>query len=350
MAPRTPSSLLLYGDFAPERLASSYKRAFEALGQRVVPFDTRQKSGFLAPFLRHRVGHRLSIGSLELRRRGSARWNQKFLRACRDERPGFVFVLNGEFLMPETLRAVRQNGTRVFIFHADNPFPPFPNVRPELAGAMRECDCYFIWSASLARRLLQAGAPRAEVLGFAWDAEVFPFRPLASRPEHDLVFIGGWDKEREAFLEPIARKFDLRIWGPPYWQNRTRPDSALRACWQGREVAGEEASRLVSESKIVLNVLRAQNLPDGVIMRTFEVPGCGGFSLSTRTSGAQAIFPEAQSGAYFGDVGECMSQIEHFLEHENERCAIAHRAHEVVSHGHIYEDRARQVLEVANGD
>lgn len=353
MSTSNPPSVLLYGDYLPERLATSYQRAFANLGCRVIAFDTQQMPEYLAPFLKQRVTHRLTIQNLALRRIGSAKWNQKFLQTCRDEKPDFVFIINGQFLMPETLRAVRQSGSKVFIFHADNPFPPFPNVRPEMSGAMCECDCYFIWSRSLLPRLLEAGAPRAEFLGFAWDAEVFPTQPLATQPQHDLIFIGGWDKEREAFLEPLARRFDLKIWGPPYWQHRTRPDSALRACWQGREVNGAEVSRLASESKIVLNVLRAQNLPDGVIMRTYEVPGCGGFLLSTRTTGAQEIFPEhppngESGGAYFEGESECIRQIEHFLARDGERRDIARRAHEIVCQGHEFEDRARQILSVAH--
>ena len=41
-------------------------------------------------------------------------------------------------------------------------------------------------------------------------------------------------------------------------------------------------------------------------MRTFELPGAGGFLLATRTAGAAEIYPEGEAGAYFGSVGELL--------------------------------------------
>ena len=123
--------IMLYGDFTWDRLAVSYQKAFEQLGNQVVKIDIREISNYLAPWLRNRVGHRLTIKSLELRRLGSKRWNEFLTNAAREEDPQLLFILNGDFLMPETIKAFKRLGIPVFIFHADNPFPPFPNTRPE---------------------------------------------------------------------------------------------------------------------------------------------------------------------------------------------------------------------------
>jgi spore maturation protein CgeB len=248
--------------------------------------------------------------------------------------------------MPETVRALRALRTPVFIFHADNPFPPHTSSRPEDLACAAASDCYFIWSRQLCERLLRLGVPRVEYLPFAWDPEIFPHLGLSAAPEHDVVFVGGWDEEREQALEPLARRFDLKIFGPAYWGSRTRRKSATRHSWQGRAPRGQEAAEIVTRSRVVLNVLRRQNLPDGTVMRTFETPGCGGVSLSTRTTGALSIFPEGIAGAYFASTDECVEQIDCLLRQPERRHHMAMAAHQIVSAGHRYFDRARRILDV----
>lgn len=343
---RQSLSVLLYGDFLRDRLAASYQRAFSELGHVVIPFNTRHLREFLAPWLHHRLGHRLTIRSLGLRRLGAITWNRRFVEVAMQQRPDFVLILNGDFLMPATLAEIRARKVPVFIFHADNPLPESTNNRPETLPCALQSDCYFIWSQVLVQRLKAAGAYHVQYLPFAWDAELFPYHPPSTKQEHDVVFIGGWDKKREDFLKPIAEKFNLKIWGPPYWATRTHPHSPLRRCWQGKEAVDCEVAEIISQSKIALNILRQQNLPDGTNMRTFEVPGCGGFALSTRTQGALDIFPEGQAGNYFKDVEECIAQIEWFLLADQERQQIATNAHALVQQSHRYTDRAQQILDI----
>lgn len=80
-------------------------------------------------------------------------------------------------------------------------------------------------------------------------------------------------------------------------------------------------------------------------MRTFEIPGSGGFSLSTRTKGALEIFPEDHAGGYFESVDECLRQIEHFRTQDRLRLEIARNAHDIVRQGHTYVDRAKQIID-----
>ncbi len=340
--------ILLYGEFAWDRLAASYKRAFEELGHQIIPFDEQTIREYLSPWLAHRVGHRATIGSLALRRAGSKRWNERLLKAFRETKPDLVLVLKGDFLMPETVRAIDERGTRVFILHPDNPFPPHNNNRPETLPTALECSVYLIWSRSLIGRLKSLGVKQVEYLPFAWDPHVFTAREswCEQKCDYDTVFIGGWDRERETWLSPMAKSFDLKIWGPDYWKTRTRLGSPLRRCWQGSAIWGREASHVLQRSKIAINIFRRQNLPDGVIMRTFELPGCGCFPLSTRSTGALEIFPEGEAAAYFSTPEELHDQTARYLVDEETRLRISKSAHSIVASKHTYLHRARQILSI----
>lgn len=337
---------MLYGDFGEDRLACSYQRALRGLGCQVVPIDTRDMSHYLAFWVRDRLLHRLTIRSRVLRQLGAVRWNEHITQRLRDVAPDLLLILNGNFVMPDTVQGARSIGVRVFIFHADNPLPPWASNRPETLPSALACDAYLIWSRHLAERLMDIGVTRVEYLPFAWDPVIFPHIGLSEAPTHRVVFVGGWDREREAWLTPLSKRFDLKIWGPAYWSTRTMPGSPLRRCWQGGALRGLRAAQTLADSAVALNVFRRQNLPDGVNMRTFEVPGCGGFALATRTAGAQAILPECLAGAYFGEPEECYEQIERFLIRPSERLELAETAHARIADGHQYAHRAQRILHV----
>jgi spore maturation protein CgeB len=294
--------------------------------------------------MKNRYIHRLTLGSLHIRARAAASWNREILEAVRNTKPSILVILNGDFVVPSTLRAIREQGVKIGIFHADSPFRPSPNFRPETFESVKEADCYFMWSKELCRRLIaEAGARNVHYLPFAWDDKVFPYQGTVVEKLHDVVFVGGWDRDREIFLEEVARHYPLRIWGPNYWATRTRPGSKVRACWQGLPVYGAQAAELLARSRVAINILRRQNMPDGTNMRTFEVPGCGGFVLSTRSLGATEIFQEGVSGAYFGNETECLDQVERFLTHDSHRQEIINVAHEIVAH-QSYSIRAKEIL------
>lgn len=343
--------VLLAGIFRTGHLAASYRRAFMALGHEVVTFDVEAHRAELDWWLRNRIGHRLTIDIGWARRAGSLRYNRALEAIAAQQRPDLVLSFNGDFIMPETVRNIRRCGARFVIFHADNPLPPHYNSRPETLESARECDAFLIWSSALAERLCKLGIP-AGFLAFGWDDEVFPFQGFSEHKDCDVAFVGGWDRQREAFLDEVARHFDLRIWGPSYWGERSRRNSAATRCWQGRALEGAEAAAVFARTHINLNILRNQHyvddVADGVIMRTFEVPGAGGFLLATRSGGATTLFPEADAAGYFDDVDECLTRIDYYLSHTKERAELARQAHVLVDAGHHYTHRVADLLAFVN--
>ncbi len=341
--------ILIAGDFQYDRLAASYERGFLRLGVEVARFDVVQAGRLLAWPGRNRILHRLTIRSMFLRRNWAVQFNEALLQRTLSSGVSWVLLLNGDWVMPETVRTLRKKGVRVALFHADNPFPPHYNNRPETLPVAREVDLYLIWSERLASRLRDAGVRRAEFLPFGWDDVVFPYldgQPQGSWP--GVTFIGGWDAEREAFLEELAASVPVRIHGPGYWGSRTRARSRVRKAWSGGSVVQEQAARIMRESAVSLNILRTQHVvdgePDGTIMRHFEVPGSGGFLLSTRGGTASRLFPEGDTGAYFTGISECIEACRHFISASDERRALVARAHALVASTHTYADRAQDFL------
>jgi len=350
------SKLCLAGEFAHDRLGASWERALQALDREVVRFDIGAERRRLGWPLRNRYAHRVTIASYRIRQSAAREYNEELYRRAVNGGAEVLLLHNGEFVFPDVLARIRRRGIRVVIFHADNPLPPHYANRPETLAAAREADLYLVWSEQLAARLRQLGVRRACFFPFAWDPMVFPWEPPPPHQWEGVAFVGGWDPERERILETVAARFPLKIYGPPYWGTRTRRASAARKLWMGEALAGVEAARVARESAVSLNILRTQHYVDGVadglIMRHFEIPGAGGFLLSTRSGGATEFFAERVAGAYFGNDDEMLEQIATHLKDPPRRCAIARRAHEVTTR-HTYADRLRALLsalEAQTGD
>ncbi len=342
-------SIALLGYFSPGTLGSSYRRAFDAIGVRAHMIDMHDLVHELGWPLRNRIGHRLTIRSGFIRSRSAREANRWLEERVIESGATALLVFSMAFISAETLENLRARGIRVACFYADNPFPPHYGARPETLPAARASDVCLIWSERLVTKLREAGVPNPAFLPFAWDPEVFPYqndRPQETWP--GVLFLGGWDREREEFLDELAPYVPLRIYGPGYWKTRARRAGPARNCWQGTDLRLSEAARSIRESAISLNILRTQHIvdgePDGLIMRHFEVPGAGGFLLSTRSGGATTLFPEGETGEYFSDVKECLDKIREYLAAEPARRQIADRAHAIVAARHQYTDRAREII------
>lgn len=339
--------ILIFADFHSDRLGASYLRAMKCLGHEVYPFNMIDERRNLAMWLRSRLGHRLTIRSRRARQLGASRFNARLRQAVAEFQPHLVFILNGDFIMPESLREAKATGAKVVIFHPDNPLPPNYANRPETLALAAESDYYLVWGDALLQRLETLGIAQARFMPFAWDPLVFPFQKHPAIQEFDVIFIGGWDPTRETVLNEVAKYFDLKLWGPPYWRTRTSRSSLVRRCWQGSELDGKQAAEVISRARVTLNIVRRQHIiggqADGVIMRNFEVPGAGGFLLSTWTPTADRLFPEAECGAYFADLADCLKRIEYFLTHADQRDHISRRAHNEVSKRHLYTHRVKEL-------
>ena len=342
-------SIVLVGDFSIGSLETSFQSAFSSIGIATYPVELMQFRNELNWPSRNRVMHRLTIRSEFIRRVTSKNFNRSIEERIVRCESSVVLIFKGEFLMPETLYNLRRRGITVVYYYPDNPFPPHASQRPETLPAALETDLYLVWSEVLVEKLRDAGVRNPRFLPFGWDPNAFPYQsdqPQGSWP--GVLFLGGWDREREEFLEELASHVPLRIFGPGYWGARTKPRSRVRRCWQGTDLRTVGAARCMRESAVCINILRTQHIidrkPDGLIMRHFEVPGSGGFLLSTRGGGATRLFPEGDTGAYFTGMAECIELVKTYIKDSRARCDLAERAHAEIAMHHKYADRASEIL------
>jgi GT2 family glycosyltransferase/spore maturation protein CgeB len=164
------------------------------------------------------------------------------------------------------------------------------------------------------------------------------FRPQAGVPEHasDVTFTGSyWGAEREAIgLQDLEReRYRFAIYGHG-WQDR--PD--WKANWRGA-VPYAALPAIYCSTKIVLDdshpVTRDWN---SLNSRVFDALASGKLVLTNCRGGAEELFPGLLPA--FDDGQQLQALLRHYLEHEQEREALAARLQREVLDKHTYDARA----------
>lgn len=304
-----------------------------------------------APYLRpletsllHKVGFRL------LHRRPLTRWryNRALLAAARRFDPELVLTVKGAYIMPATLRRIKEETGAVLINYAtDDPFNP-ANATPDLVAGISVYDIYACTKRAIANDVKRAGAQTVVHTMFGYKPSVhFPETPAtpaeAQRFTSDVVFAGGADRDRLRDLEPLLAVggLSLAFYGG-YWERDPRFRPHARGFVRGREY------RLaLGGARIALCFVRRANR-DGHVMRSFEIPACGAFMLAERTDEHLAVFREDEEAAFFGSPEELVDKVRYYLAHDEARQRIAQAGYTRVTTGrHTYRDRLRELVETA---
>lgn len=276
--------------------------------------------------------------------------NLRLLAVARRFRPDVVLIVKGRDYWPSILRRIKaETGATLVNFATDDPFNRRVNSR-HLVKAIPVYDLYASPRRAVLEDVRRAGCRRVEYVRFGYKPSIhYPEQPATeeenARFRCDVAFIGGADADRVAFFEAVLQALSkklpavsLGLYGG-YWTAYPRLRGYARGFAFGRDY------RLaVSGAKIVVNVVRGPNR-DGHVMRTFEVPACGGFMLAERTEEHEEIFPAGSGVDFFGSVEELAEKIAFYLRNDDKRQRMAQRAREwVVSGRNTYRDRLEEIL------
>ncbi|MBF6568116.1 MAG: glycosyltransferase [Candidatus Binataceae bacterium] len=274
--------------------------------------------------------------------------NKALLDRALEFHPNLVLIGKGQFISPDTLKAIREATGAVLVNWAtDDPFNPC-NTSPNLVNSIPLYDLYVSTKLAVIPDLKRVGVNNTYVR-FGYKPEVHYPETLTSASEQDrfaceVAFIGGADADRVPYFEKLLRGIPglkLVLYGG-YWNRYP----ALRPYWRG-EVFGREYRLAVAGAKIVVNLVRRGNRDDHV-MRTFELPACGAFVLAERSVTHCELFKENVEAAFFSSPDEMVERIRYYLPRDEERRSIAEAGRrEILAGHHTYRDRLLQIIESA---
>jgi spore maturation protein CgeB len=263
--------------------------------------------------------------------------------------PHLILIGKGRWFTPEALDAARKaSGATLVNWATDDPFNRADNSR-DLVKSIPLYDLYVCTKNEIMNDVRRAGCANVAYLRFGYKPEVhFPEAPATEEERErfacDVMFVGGCDAHRIAHFEALMRAMPglkLRLYGN-YWE-RAR---SLRAYARGFAIA-RDYRLAVGGAKIAVNLIRHANRDDHV-MRTFEIPACGGFLLTERSATHEELFHEDREAAFFGSPDEFVAKVRAYLPRDHARSTIAAAGQRKIAQGrHTYADRLAEILELA---
>ena len=261
--------------------------------------------------------------------------------------PDVILIGKGRWFTPAALKAAKKVSSAMLVnWGTDDPFNRADNSR-DLLNSIPLYDLYVCTKKEIMSDVRRAGCANVAYVRFGYKPQVhFPEAPASDvereRFACDVMFVGGCDAHRTAYFEALVRAMPgvkLGLYGM-YWE-RVRE---LRPYARGFAVA-RDYRLAVGGAKIAANLVRRANRDDHV-MRTFEIPACGGFMLTERSSTHSELFAEDNEAAFFSAPEEFVTKVRSYLGRDADRAKIAAAGHRKITQGrHTYGDRLAQIVE-----
>ncbi len=159
--------------------------------------------------------------------------------------------------------------------------------------------------------------------------------PLAGEhllsPAEKLAYLLGREHswlERIDVMRRLEARFALRVYGNTEWQG-------LVQGYAGHADHFELMPKIFQLSKINLNLSRSF-VEFGLPMRIFDVLSCGGFLVTNHKHDLGQLFTDGKDLVVFRDTQDLLEVCAYYLEHEDERRAIAAQGQATLREHHTY--------------
>ncbi|WP_407166041.1 glycosyltransferase [Bradyrhizobium sp. ORS 111] len=331
------TSLAIVGAFDGTHIGASLIRAAAKLKIPAVALDMREA-------MRGNRFLRAALWRLADRRPPRLnRFGAETIKQCRDTRPPVLIATGAAPLTAPVVRRLRTAGTLCINYSTDDPWNSAMRSNWYLR-ALPEYDLVFTTRTSNIECLRRIGCRDVRYLPFAYDDELF--RPPATETSAhsvDVLFVGGADRDRIAFMSEFAALCPGVALVGGYWERC----AAMRAYALGHQPP-EVVCALTAAARVNLCLVRRANR-DGHVMRSFEIAAIGGCMLVEDTAEHRELFgADGEAVRYFrtpADAAWCAwSLLDDAAERRRMSAAVCKLIHDG---GHTYRDRLLTMLAAA---
>jgi spore maturation protein CgeB len=329
--------LALLGAMGGTHIGGSLARGAVKLGIKSILFDAELAAAG-SRLLRSLSWHLGDRRPLRLNR-----FSDELVETCARAKPDILIATGMAPLTESALGRLRRLGIVSVNYSTDDPWNPAMRSNWHLR-ALPSYDFVFSPRRSNLDDFRRLGCAKVHYLSFGYDESLFASTAyFGDLHAHDVLFVGGADPDRVAFMTEFMRH------GPPvkvaggYWERYP----AFRAHALGLKPP-EIIHALTVAAKVNLCLVRRANR-DGHVMRSFEIAAIGGCMLVEDTVEHRAIFGGDGNSVHYFRTPEQAAALAHFLiDHPAERARLAASVRDRVSrHAHTYRDRLRTMLNIA---
>jgi hypothetical protein len=259
-----------------------------------------------------------------------------------DFQPDIVYVQNMRFFSRRLLADLRRGGaTIVGQIASEAPSD----------GKVRAFDLVLTSFPHFVERFRAAGVA-SEYLRIGFDPRVLTRLGAAEaqRERHGAVFVGSLNRTQHssanALLERAASRAPIDFWG--YAADGWPETSPIRARYHG-EAWGIDMFRVLYESRIALNrhIGVAEQYANN--MRLYEATGVGTMLMTDEKENLPGLFTPGSEVVTYSGEDELVERVAYYLEHDEERRAIAAAGQARTLREHTYRHRMEELLAILGG-
>ena len=299
-----------------------------------------------------------------LREQGRKAMNAQLLRACEEFAPDIaLFILFTDEILPETVETVsRRSGTVTVNWFCDDHWR-FPSFSRHWANR-------FQWVATTDSAAVQAyeAIGQRNVVKTQWGFNQFARTAPAAAYTRDVAFVGMSHSVRRGVIDRLrSRAVPVECWGRGWERGRLERDAMAEVFRSSRINLNFAESSVATGARRVAKVVLARRADDRWRMnrpaamrdlaqslwrpqraqikgRTFEIPGHGGFLLTSAADNLGEYYVPGKEIAVFDGERELEECIRYYLAHDDEREHIREAGEARTLRDHTYEQRLRSLF------
>ena len=276
------------------------------------------------------------------------RMNRRLIEVSAGYKADLVFILKGELLQADTLKALKVSGKRVVSWWVDDPILYFQNYDyPQVADQLHLIDAFFIYDYGGFDELKRYGVSNPVYLPCACDPNIYHPREVPpmewERFKCDIGFIANYYPERGKLVKQM-QGLNVAVWGSG-WRRAPEFNVFPSGTLRGKRLSGPDVATVYNAAYICPNVHHSQSRAGGLNMRTYEIPAAGGFEMTDYIPGMEDQFEIGSEMIVYRSPEHFRELVEFYLKHPEERGEIVRRGRERVMRDHTYEQRMKSVFE-----
>jgi spore maturation protein CgeB len=201
-----------------------------------------------------------------------------------------------------------------------------------------------------------------------WGVNHHLYKRLEVLQDFDVTFIGQVHSQRKKVVDRIRKTgINLTCWGKGWESGRLSQEEMIRTFSRSKINLNFTESSIVFGWKPIAKTFLTRRADDSMRLNTpgeirsnlsvlfnerrpqikgrnFEIPGSGGFLLTSHADNLEEYFVPGKEIATFNGVDDLIGKIRYYLSHDTEREEIRIAGYKRAVREHTYEQRFRTIL------
>ena len=278
--------------------------------------------------------------------------NRDFLNMIREEKPDLLFVIKGDHLFPDTLKAIKNElQIPIIAYIWDDPFYSYAGLyaddyrKSNFEKGMHLYDYIFVYDTHYVEEIKQRGRMNTAYLPLATDPKRYKVMSISEEDRrdfsYDICFVGVPYPNRVEVLDSLSQ-YKLGVFGDGWAKYFLRRGKKIPSYYRGKAI-GEKVIKIYRSSKIVLNI-HDPEAREGVNTRTFDILACGASELVDYKKNLETHFKIGEEIISYKNLEDLHQLVDYYCRNIKELEEISEKGRKRILMDHTWNHRVEKII------